>query len=349
MAGAERKVIYNSGNLNSETGLPLSIFQVRSEHEIGIFEAGMNRRGEIAELASVLRPRYALITNIGSAHVGCIGSIEGIANEKKALFSKFTGTEVAFLPENDRYTPFLAENVKGSVCYFGENAEKTAGRLNSVTNLGFDGWEIVLEGVAARFALPGAHNLKNALAAASLASAMGISAAGIRAGFEEAAPLFGRSEIVYLTGGRFKPLGAEQNDGEASRTVLVRDCYNANPESARAAINFCDSVGWEGRRIYVLGSMLELGGETEKEHAKLGKVLSGSSADTVFLFGEETRFAYDELKKSRVKKTVFQTNDMEELQFLVKKIVDRGDMVLLKGSRGCALERVSDALGGRKS
>jgi UDP-N-acetylmuramoyl-tripeptide--D-alanyl-D-alanine ligase len=347
MAGAEKKVVYNHGNLNSETGLPLSIFTVRSGHEIGIFEAGMNRRGEIHELASVLKPRFALVTNIGSAHVGCIGSIEGIAAEKKAIFSEFTGTETAFIPEYDDFAPFLAEKVNGKVRFFGENAEKKSGRLTFVKDLGFGGWEIVWEGREAHFALPGAHNLKNALAAAAIASGAGISADSIRAGLESAAPLFGRSEIVAIENGEFLPVSAAspQNDSaKVRRMILVRDCYNANPESSRAAIDLCDAVGWKGKKAYVLGSMLELGEKTEAEHRGLGKILAGSNADMIFLFGEETAFAFDELKKRGGGKNIFQTNDIEELKSVLKKNIVKGDMILLKGSRGCALERVCDVL-----
>jgi UDP-N-acetylmuramoyl-tripeptide--D-alanyl-D-alanine ligase len=306
----------------------------------------MNRQGEIAELSSVLKPQFALINNIGSAHVGCIGSIEGIASEKKAIFSEFTGTEIAFLPEYDDFTPFLAENVNGKVRFFGENTEKKSGRLNSVKDLGFGGWEIVWEGERARFALPGGHNLKNALAAAAVASETGVSAAAIRAGLESAAPLFGRSEIVAIENGEFVPFfpAAPQDDGAARRTVLVRDCYNANPESSRAAIDFCDAVSWTGRKIYVFGSMLELGENTMAEHRGLAKILAGSKADMIFLFGEETVFTFDELKKNNRKKSIFQTNNIEELKSVLKKNIGKGDMVLLKGSRSCALERVCEVL-----
>jgi UDP-N-acetylmuramoyl-tripeptide--D-alanyl-D-alanine ligase len=108
MIGAEKKVVCNEGNLNSETGLPLSVFAVRKEHQVCVFELGMNRKGEIAELAGVLKPDIALVNNVGTAHIGLIGSRREIALEKKAIFSRFTGSQTAFVPEGEEFSALLA-------------------------------------------------------------------------------------------------------------------------------------------------------------------------------------------------------------------------------------------------
>jgi UDP-N-acetylmuramoyl-tripeptide--D-alanyl-D-alanine ligase len=319
MAAFEKKVVCNSGNLNSESGLPLSVFSVRDCHEIACFEAGMNRVGEIGELTEVLRPQIALITNVGSAHIGRIGSKDGIAAEKKAIFSLFTGSQTAIINEDDEYSSFLSEGVKGKVRFFGEKTEESKKRLKIVKNLDLLGWDIEWEGEALRFALPGAHNLKNAFAAIAIADAAGLSARSIAAGLSAAKSLFGRSEVLQ---GRF---------------TILRDCYNANPQSLREAVFLCDSVSQVKKRFYVIGSMLELGDKSDAAHREAGELLSVSNADEVFLFGEEIRCALDILKN---KKKVFHTNDIEELKTLLKNAVKDGDLVLLKGSRGCALERV---------
>ena len=311
---AEKESIANAGNLNSETGLPLSVFEVRSHHHIGIFEAGMNRPGEIGELARVLRPHIALITNIGSAHIGRFGSRTAIAHEKKALFSAFTGSETALIPRADEFSAFLAQDLRGAASFFGVEDERGA------RPLGLYGWEIDWEGVPARFALPGRHNLENALAAAAIARAAGVSPAAIRAGFEAALPLFGRGEIF-------------ERDG----VTVLRDCYNANPESAAAAIAFCDELDWPGKRVYVLGAMLELGGEAEAAHRALGLALAASKADAVFLYGEEAASAAENARSTG--KPVFSTGDMDELRAELARALVPGSLALLKGSRGCALER----------
>ena len=110
-------VVTNEGNLNSETGLPLSVFKIRAEHEVGIFEMGMNRRGEISEIASVLFPSIAVITNIGTAHIGILGTQDAIAEEKKMIFSNFSENCIGFVPENDKYASFL-QKVKDTVSYY---------------------------------------------------------------------------------------------------------------------------------------------------------------------------------------------------------------------------------------
>jgi len=335
----EKQLVMNKGNLNSETGLPLSVFNVRSYHEVGIFEAGMNRRGEIAELAKVLNPDIALITNIGSAHIGILGSREAIAEEKKQIFSEFTGTNTALIPNDDDYRDFLAKDVRGKKLFYG--ASSLPG-LGAVRDLGLEGTEISWEGEKVHFGLPGKFNVANALAAVALALELPVSSSSVRSGLESVKPLFGRGEILY------------------GRSTLIRDCYNANPESVKAALDFCDSLEWKkGRKIYVMGSMLELGDISEETHAALGRRLADSRADMIFLYGEETRPAADVLENLSRLRTEgsgaeaqrddaptphFYTRDMGELSRALDAYIKNGDLVLLKGSRGCALESLTEIL-----
>lgn len=316
----EKKVVMNKGNLNSETGLPLSVFEVRAGDEVGVFEMGMNRAGEIRELSRVLNPHIALITNIGDAHIGMLGSLEAIAAEKKAVFSGFTGKETALIPASDAFRDFLAHGVNGKVVFY-ETACPAA-------SLGLDGSELELDGERIRFPLPGTHNLKNALAAVAIAQETRAAVSSIKKGLESVKPLFGRSEIIR------------------GRVTLVQDCYNANPSSTAAAIELCDSVAWGGRRMYVIGSMLELGAYSEAAHARIGRLLAGSQADFVCLFGAETRVIAEILEKSEkpAKKPFFFTENMAELIDAAARYVQEGDLALLKGSRGCALERLAAAL-----
>jgi len=313
----------NKGNLNSETGLPLSVFDVKPHHQVGIFEAGMNRKGEIAELAAVLDPSLALITNIGSAHIGILGSRNAIAEEKKQIFSQFSGENTALIPESDDYRDFLAESVNGRVVFYGASS---LGPLGRISDMGLHGTEIVWEGEAVRFGLPGKFNLANALAAAALALEMRVSAASVRRGLESVKPLFGRGEILY------------------GRTTVIRDCYNSNPESVEGALDFCDSLEWSGRKIYIMGSMLELGDISEKAHADLGRRLLSCKADAVFLFGEEIQAASDIIKEEKRNLFFVYTKDRDELSAVVDGCVKSGDLVLLKGSRGCELETLTGML-----
>lgn len=323
MISVEKPVVMNEGNLNSETGLPLSVFKVRAWHKVGIFEMGMNRRGEIAELAHVLQPQIALVTNIGTAHIGMLGGQEQIVREKKAIFAEFTGNETALVPAGDEYAAFLAEDVKGSVSFFGEQCFPELGRIR---DCGLEGSEIEWDGQTARFSLPGAHNVKNVLAAAAIARRIPVSGASIRQGIESLAPLFGRSEILR------------------GPITVIRDCYNANPESMAAAIRFCDRLEWQGRRVYVLGSMLELGDDSAGAHRRLGSILAASRADEVFLFGKETELTAEALSGANPKVSFVYTDDINTLADALARTARAGDLVLLKGSRGCALERLMPVL-----
>jgi len=326
--GQEKNVVVNQGNLNSETGLPLSVFNVRSHHEVGIFEAGMNRAGEIAELARVLDPQLALITNIGSAHIGILGSRDKIAEEKKKIFSQFSGNNTALIPSGDDYRDYLAQGVRGRIVFYGESSLPA---LGGVKDLGLEGTEITWEGGKLRFGLPGKFNLCNALAAVALAMELPVRADSVRCGLESVKPLFGRGEIFY------------------GRTTVIRDCYNSNPESAEAALDFCDDLDWRGRRVYVMGSMLELGEASAAAHAALGRRLAASRAGMIFLFGDEITAAADVLGRSKPGIAFFHTRDMDELSGALDGYIGSGDLVLLKGSRGCALEKLTETLTGGKT
>jgi UDP-N-acetylmuramoyl-tripeptide--D-alanyl-D-alanine ligase len=318
----EKKTVMNEGNLNSETGLPLSVFNVRSYHEVGVFELGMNRKGEICEIANVLKPNIALITNIGTAHIEHIGSKLNILNEKKCIFNFLKSGDTALIPKDDEYSNVLADGVNAKVSYYGID---TFDELEKTHSLGLEGTEITWAGEKIRFALPGKHSLHDAMAAIAIAKEIHISNDAIKKGLEKVRPIFGRLEILK------------------GRTTVIRDCYNANPESTARSIEFCNSLK-QGRLIFVIGDMLELGETSASAHAKLGELLAESRADRVFLFGRETAAAASVLKSKE--KNAFHTENIDELSCALDSYVQTGDIVLLKGSRGCALERLSEMLTG---
>jgi UDP-N-acetylmuramoyl-tripeptide--D-alanyl-D-alanine ligase len=252
-----------------------------------------------------------------------IGSRRGIALEKKQIFSRLGEKDIALIPAAGEFSEFLAEGLKGITRFYGPDKFE---ELGPVRDLGLSGTEITWAGEKVRFALPGKHNLEDAVAAIAIARELGAGGRAIREGLESVRPLFGRSEIL-----------------EGDITV-IRDCYNANPESTAAAISFCDDLEYPGRKVYVLGSMLELGNNSETAHRKLGSVLARCAADMLFLYGKETEEAAAELAKAET--GYFHTNDMETLASRLRDYVEPGDLVLLKGSRGCGLERLGPVLSG---
>lgn len=331
----EEAVAMNKGNLNSDIGLALSMFALNPEHRIAVFEMGMNRKGEMDELAWILEPDYAVITNIGTAHVGILGSRQAIAEEKKKVFSRFTGKQVGFIWEEDDFRDFLREGVNGRVRSFGFSSFGTS---VSITSRGLSGWEIRWKNQNIQFPLPGKHNCLDALAALAVGEELALDPAATARGLSAVQPLFGRSQIFQ------------------GSIDLLFDCYNANPDSMAQAIEFCDSVPAKGRKVLVLGSMLELGEAEAAEHRLLGEKAFHSSAEAVFFFGPETKASlkrFSELvegasavtaKAGNAAKTVFHTDSMDELAEAVLAFLKPGDLVLLKASRGRALERLADYL-----
>ncbi len=320
------RVVMNEGNLNSETGLPLSVFKVRKEHEVGIFELGMNRKGEIAEIARVLCPSLALITNVGTAHIGILGSQQAIAEEKKEIFSFFARDSVGFVPEDDEWKDFLSDVKCGSVLQYGHSS--TLG-FAGAESLGIDGTLIRYEGREIRFPLPGPYNLKNALGAMALARHAGIGADKIKAGIESVKPLFGRAEIIR------------------GDVTVMQDCYNANPDSMESAIEFCRDLEWNGRKLFVLGSMLELGEESAVAHRKICALARGARPDRVYLFGQEMVDSGAATDWGDIP-VEFHT-DIDKLSLSLAGEKRDGDFVFIKGSRGMALERVCPALVGKSA
>ena len=309
----------NAGNLNSEIGLPMACFSVDASHRFAVLEMGMNHVGEMQVLADIVRPDLALLTNVGTAHIGLLGSRQAIAGEKKKIFANFDGRQTAILPEDTPYRAFLSEGVRGKVVLYGPKSTPGYGGSESQ---GLGGTIIHWEGFRIRFPLFGPYNLANALGALTVARELGVPNAEIRDGLQAVAPLFGRSQIV---------------DGPV--TVIV-DCYNANPDSMESALSFVEALPWKGRKVAVLGSMRELGRQTAAAHRALGERLRTSSCQALFLFGEEMREAWDALQPPRTGVPCAWFFDREALGEQLAAFLKQGDLVLLKGSRSLELERL---------
>ena len=328
------KTFVSQGNLNSETGLPLSIFMLKPFHEVGVFEMGMNRKGEIGELSRVLSPDVAIITNIGSAHIGMLGSRKAICAEKKEIFSHFTNSSVGFIPECS-FTDFLKDVKNGKMVIFGASYLKG---FEGFESLGLSGSLIKYAGEEIKLNLPGEHNVENAILAITLGQYFGFNAKEIKKALEGVSASFGRSEVKqgFLT--------------------CFFDCYNANPESMSEAINFSSSLVWNGRKIAIIGSMLELGEESVEEHRKICEKALNSNFDVLYFFGNEISLGlesyltknqmskgdFDRLFKKKV--FVYKDEEFELLKNAVSNVIQEHDFVLLKASRGLCLERLEDVL-----
>ncbi len=315
-------VVMNVGNLNSETGLPLSMFTITDDHEIGLFEMGMNRRGEIKELADVFFPDLALITNIGTAHIGILGTKQAIAEEKKQIFAHFNEKSVGFIFEDESYIDFLSNGVQGSIKTYG--IKSTQG-IKSVASKGIYGSEIHYENTIIAFPLVGEHNAYNACAAISIGQYFNVSAHEIKNGLESVKPLFGRSEIL---------------EGEPT---IIQDCYNGSFESMAASLDFFTNLEWNGNKILVLGDMLELGVKSTEIHAEILEKIMSASFELVMLIGENFSSVYESYTGEKLKTVYYsQKTDDDSIANICEKVntsIKASDIVLFKGSRGIKLER----------
>ncbi len=320
--------VFTQGNLNSEIGLPLSMFSIRPEHKYGIFEMGINFKGEMDILVRIFKPEYAVITNIGTAHSGPLGGEEGIVKEKSRIFSYFSNKSIGFLPENDRHLTYLKSSCGGRYVLFGESCNSI---ITDAEDVGLDGWYVKCGGEKVRFSLPGRYNLSNLYAAAAVAEHFAIDPVIMRRGIESVSALPGRSRIIR------------------SEITIIEDSYNANEDSLAKAIEYLSDLSWEGRKIAVLGSMKELGAASEKIHAGVGEKVLKAGIDAVFFYGEEMRTAYMVLREKEHAFESFYFTDYSKLENNVSEYVAAGDIVLLKGSRSMKLERLVDTLSDREA
>lgn len=325
-------VVYTQGNFNSETGLPLSVFNIRKEHEVGVFEMGMNRVDEIGEISAVLKPKYALITNIGSAHIGILGSRENIAAEKRKIFDYIPEDGVAFIPAEDDFAEFLGKGVQGKITYYGNSVPASESCVHFVKDCGLEGTIFKIEGEVVYLKNPGIYNYRNALGACAIGRLLGISASQIKAGLEEFEPVDGRMETRKI---RLKT---------GVNVTLIKDCYNANPESMMNVLDFCSSLEGINEKILVLGDMLELGKDSAKEHAKVAEKAVKAKPGLLILIGEEMKRGYEAaVKVGFVNSKYIPGRDEKAMKEAAESILNfakEGDMVLLKASHGIALERI---------
>jgi len=315
----EAPAIINEGNFNSVIGLPLSVLEIKEEHKYAVLEMGMNHAGEMAVLADIVRPEVALITNIGRAHIGFLGSLERIALEKKEIFKFFDNRQLAFLFEDEPFFEFLSSNVRGKIIPFGPRS--TPGFEGS-KDLGLAGSIINWEGLQIHFPLFGTYNLLNALSSISVSVELGINKRKIKLGLEEVRPIFGRSQIIR---------GA---------VTIIHDCYNANPDSIGRLLGFVRKLSWKGRKVMVLGSMLELGEVSVQAHRQMGREAGFSDLDALIFFGAETETAYLAALEAGFSGFLSWTADFEKLIQKLRGYLKEGDLLVLKGSRAVELEKL---------
>ena len=282
-------------NYNSEIGVPLAIFEIKKFHRIAVLEFGIDHPGEMEVLSAMVRPDHAVITNVGTAHIGSFKTKEIISREKGKVVKYLKSEGRVFIPESEELlsTERLPLPNKAEVIIFGP--KKTAG-YEGCEVLGLDGTIIHWEGLQIHFPLIARHNLINALSAISVARSLGVSKHEIKQGLERVSHVSGRSEVIH------------------KRITIFNDSYNANPEAMKATIEFFSKTQAKNRILAVLGSMLELGEESENAHIALSTVIKLSAFSVIFLFGDQIKITAKKLDDKGFGKLVFWTNDFFKLR-----------------------------------
>ena len=311
------------GNLNNHIGVPLSVLATTPEHTAAIWEMGMNHSGEIAPLCEIARPKFGVITNIGTAHIEFLKTREAIAEEKGMLARSLPADGILFLPAICEFRDYLRQRSRAAMIAVGNGRG-----LVRAENLRFESdgtsFTLVIEGeepAEVTLPVPGRHMVTNALLAAGVGWKLGISPAEIAAGLSNS----------VLTGGR---LGRYDYQG----ATVIDDTYNANPESMAAAIEtLADTPVSNGaRRIIVLGRMGELGPHAPAAHLRTG-ALAAERHLTVIAVGEGS----EGIAKGAKDAPHFPDLDLAA-KWLARE-VKPGDVVLFKGSRAATVERVMHA------
>ena len=311
------KVLGTESSYNSTIGLPLTLLRLGRGSEIGVLELGSNHPGEIAYLASLARPDIALITNISETHVAHMENMEGVVREKETLFKALPPGGTAVVNVDDPAVARMETSARRYTYGFSCPADVTGQHKETATG----GELLVGTDLCIRLPQAGRHLARNALAAAAIGTLFKVPPEMIKEAIEGFTLPPGRGEIY-------------QRDG----VTVIDDSYNANLVSTLAGLETLLRIPSEGRRIAVIGDMLELGRFSEEHHRRIGEFAAARGVDRLLCYGPETRATCCTALSAGLE--VHHFGDKSELSHALSQTVTMGDVVYVKGSRGMAMETV---------
>lgn len=324
-------VLKNKGNLNNHIGVPISLLRLDPAHALGVLEVGTNHPGELTPLLQMIEPLAGIITTIGEEHLEYFHNLEGVALEEGTVAEMLPAEGLLVLNADDEWSSSIARRAKCRIAWFG-CSEKAAFRASSIrveasgttfqiTTPKGDG-EVTLK-------LIGRHQVSNALAAAAVGDFFGLSLPQITQGLASVSPTKMRMQQSTTRGG----------------VMIINDAYNANPSSMRAALESMRELVVEGRRFAVLGEMRELGAAAAEAHREIGAHAAHSEIDVLVVVGEGARPIVEGAQA--VSSPAFAIKFFEtpaEAGAFLRAQAREGDVVLVKASRGAALERVLEGM-----
>lgn len=327
------QVLKNEGNLNNAIGVPMTLFRLSQAHEIAVIELGTGSPGEMSHLVEVAQPDVAVVTNIGPTHLEFFGSVDAVAIEKGLMVQAASS---AALNADDPRAAKMRDLVDGRVVLFGLEQAGITGKDVLAADISQDQYgrpefTLVTSQGRIRVHLPslGKHNIYNALAAASVGILFNIPLDGIRDGLELYEGASKRMQELTLDGVR-----------------IIDDTYNSNPVSLKMALDFLSQLECDGKRIAVIGDMLELGQQSDELHREAGSFIASRRISTLVTVGDKaSRIAEGALGDGFPSNTVFICRSNSEAAERLRKLMSSGDIVLIKGSRGMKMEEIVESLG----
>lgn len=317
------------GNRNNEIGLPLTLLELRPNHQRAVLEMGMYATGEISLLCELAQPFIGVVTMIGPVHLERVGSMAGIVKAKQELVEALPPDGFAILNRDDERVMSMVEHTQAHIFTYGlhENADLWATDIHS---MGMEGVRFTLtcgrEALKVKVPLLGRHNVHTALRAAAVGLVEGLGWDEIVAGLTEMTP---QLRLVAVPG----PKGS----------LIIDDTYNSSPDSALAALNLLQEL--DGRKVAVLGDMLELGQVEEASHRLVGRRVA-DVAQVLVAFGRRGRWIAEEaLSVGMSPLRVHLVEDVETAVSLLHDLIQTKDNILIKGSLGMGMNRIVDALG----
>ena len=332
------KTLKNEKNLNNQFGVPLTLFNLSREHQCAVIEMGMCGFGEIEYLVDIVRPKIGVISNIGMSHIELLGSQEGIFKAKMEIATYFDEGSTLIVNGDDKflsqvYREYEEGNKEGYTVYsFGKNRNNTISLVSSET-LGEDATVFVAkiegrdENVEFKIPTVGEHNIYNAMSAILVGREMGMSLDEVRAGLMNFVPTKDRQDVI-----------------KTENFTIINDVYNASPDSMIASMKVLKL--YDARRVAIFGDCLEMGEFAEEGHRRVG-LQATDKVDVIITTGEAAKFIGIEAKERGFDLSkVYHFDTKEELIDSLDSIVEKGDAILVKASRGMKFEDIVNHLEG---
>ena len=320
------------GNFNNEIGVPLTVYDLMKDDEFMVIEMGMSNFGEISKLTQIAKPGTAVITNIGISHIEHLGSREGIRKAKLEILEGLQIDGTVILNGDDDMLWGIGEEIEFETLYYGirnKNCDMIAYDIRNYSDS--SEFTCKIEGEECKFLInvPGEHHIYNALAAILIGLKYNVSIEDISAGIRN-----------------FSPTGLRQTVIELPNYTVIRDCYNASPDSMKSGLNVLALHENCKRRVACLADMLELGDVSEEAHLAVGKIAVDTGVDVLITVGKEASHIAEGARKNGMNsKNIYEFENNTELKNSLKEILCKDDVILVKGSRGMHLEEIADAIG----